>query len=317
MGNNHRTKRNRPTTLTRASRRSLAHKIRHYSVFDIEKDYRVLTEIGCLAKQKGQHHLNGNKVVDQFTFEERLSTRGHVGINFYELWEQQAKYKTKPYVRNFLEFTKKTAPGISKEKMWYNLARFYFGAVQIFKPLLAMEYYCKYNPKCVLDPTMGWGGRLVGAFAIGVPKYIGIDQNARLRRPYAQLTKFLEAQSRSNDAVTETELIFADALKIDYSKFAYDMVFTSPPYYSIEKYSGQVERSKDEWDREFYTPLFQKTWEHLQPGGHYVINIPIEVYDRVAKPVLGPATTKYPLKKKERRPNEGDKYAEFVYVWNK
>lgn len=312
------TRRIRP--LNRASRRALAHKIRHYGRMDIETDYRKLAEIGCLAKQKGQHHLTGNKVVDQFTFEERLNTVGHVGISFYELWEQQANYRKKPYVRNFLEFTQKTVPGVSKEKMWYTLARFYFGAIQIFKPLLAMEYYCKYTPQCVLDPTMGWGGRLVGAYAIGVPKYIGIDQNAKLRQPYKQLTKFLDSQTpmiRPNAPVTETELIFADALKIDYSQYTYDMVFTSPPYYSIEKYSGQAERTKDEWDRDFYTPLFQRTWEHLQPGGHYVINIPIEVYDRVAKPVLGAANSKYPLKKKERRPDQGDKYAEFIYVWNK
>ena len=38
-----------------------------------------------------------------------------------------------------------------------------------------MEIYHLFNPHTVLDPTMGWGGRLVGACVLDVPKYIGID----------------------------------------------------------------------------------------------------------------------------------------------
>lgn len=308
----------RPISFSRASRRALAHKIRHYTRETVEADYRKLAEIGCLAKQKTAYNTTGNRVVDQYTFEERINTVGRDGVSFYDIWLHQPEYRKKPYVRKFLSNSESENPNMAKEKRWYNLARFYFGAVQIFKPLIAMEYYCRFQPKCVLDPTMGWGGRLVGAFALGVPKYIGIDQNRRLKQPYKELVHFLESQNpNKNQDKTSVELLFTDALVVDYTKYDYDMVFTSPPYYSIEKYAGQPERSKEEWDREFYTPLFQKTWASLKRGGHYVINIPIEVYERVAKPVLGATQQKYPLKKKERRPKEGDEYVEYVYVWTK
>ncbi len=305
-----------PLKKFRGSTRRLAHKVRHYTQEEIEQDYRKLAEIGCLAKRTSAHVLTGNRVVDQYTFEERIHTAGHEGLNFYDIWANRASLVKRPYVRNFIQFSQSTTPNIAKEKMWYNLARFYFGAIQIFKPLVAMEYYCEFAPKCVLDPTMGWGGRLVGAYAIGVPKYIGIDQNTRLKRPYKDLVKFLDGQSMTGQK-TEPTLLFQDALTVDYSQYEYDMVFTSPPYYDIEQYTGQPTRTKDEWDRDFYAPLFEKTWTHLQPGGHYVINVPIEVYERVAKRVLGPCTSKRPLKKKERRPKEGDAYTEYIYVWTK
>lgn len=301
------------------TKRQIAHRVRHYLKQDVEADYRKLVEIGCLAKQQSVFNRTGNKVVDQYTFEERLNTVGREGLNFYQIWNRRRTFRKRPHVLKFLADSEKRTPHLPKETMWYNLVRFYFGAVQIFKPLNAMEYYCKYEPKCVLDPTMGWGGRLVGAYASGVPKYIGIDQNRRLKRPYRLLTNFLDTYHEQNGGIPKCDatLLFQDALTVDYSKYEYDMVFTSPPYYDIEKYSGQKERSKDEWDREFYEPLFRKTYEHLQRGGHYVLNIPIEVYDRVAKRVLGPCNSKTPLKKKERRPDKGDEYTEYVYVWTK
>ena len=66
-------------------------------------------------------------------------------------------------------------------------------------------------------------------------------------------------------------------------------------------------------DDRFYKPVFTKTYAHLKPGGHYIINICKEVYDNVLKNLLGEAHERFPLKKSKRQNN----YTEIVYVWYK
>jgi 16S rRNA G966 N2-methylase RsmD len=97
-----------------------------------------------------------------------------------------------------------------------------------------MDIYNRFKPTSILDFTMGWGGRLVGACAMDIPSYIGIDLNKNLIKPYEEMVKTLKELGTK----TEIKLIFKDALKVDYSKLNYDCVFTSPPYYNIELYTG-------------------------------------------------------------------------------
>jgi hypothetical protein len=72
---------------------------------------------------------------------------------------------------------------------------------------------------------------------------------------------------------------------------------------------------KETWDKEFYTPLFERTWKHLKRGGHYCLNIPGEIYDRVAVKVFGRAHELLPMPKGPRTNEE--KYKEYIYVWLK
>jgi hypothetical protein len=94
----------------------------------------------------------------------------------------------------------------------------------------------------------------------------------------------------------------------------YDTVFSSPPYYFLEKYTNNVKyESKKDMDEKFYKPLFTKTYNGLQIGGHYIINICKEVYDNVLKKLFGEADEIFPLKKSKRQ----NEYTEMVYVWKK
>jgi hypothetical protein len=66
-------------------------------------------------------------------------------------------------------------------------------------------------------------------------------------------------------------------------------------------------------DEKFYKPVFSKTFEHLKPGGHYIINICKEVYENVLIKLFGEAHEKFPLKKSKRQNN----HTEMVYIWHK
>lgn len=290
----------------------IADRIQTISRQSIKTDYTKLKELSCsLVKKASGRTSLGNKIVDAFTFVERLHTKGNQHVSFYEFWENRRVYKKKAFIQNLLTFYKtRKIDEIRKYKYIYNL---YFSSITIFRPIMAMEIYCRLKATRILDFTMGWGGRLVGACALGLEAYYGVDINTHLKEPYNEMIAFLESEP---DHKTTIDVQFKDALLIDYTKMDYDCVFTSPPYYDIETYRGSEGKykTKEDWNIHFYEPLFRKTYDSLKPGGSYCLNVPEYIYNDVCVPMFGKCDQKIPLKKGERVPGK-DKYKEFVYVW--
>lgn len=283
--------------------------------------YKDIDDMTC-AEVKKQPPLArlGNEAVQYHTDFERYGTPASGKVDFYTLWTNREFYKKKGFISRMYNYSKnqkgEQADKTAQQKelsIWKSIAGVYFSTPQIFKPLLAMDYYCRFTPKvAVLDPTMGWGGRLLGACALDVPHYIGVELNKNLKRPYEEMVAMVRPFTK-----TKITLKFMDCLKVDYTQLKYDMVLTSPPYYNIEIYEGTKAKTKDDWDRDFYYPFFEKTFGGLMNGGHYCMNIPIEVYDRVAKPMMGAADILVPLNKVVRQAGGGETYKEYTYVWVK
>jgi len=171
--------------------------------------------------------------------------------------------------------------------------------------------YQRFKPTRILDFSAGWGGRAVGA-AVCSTAYIGLDINAGLHDAYNKMSAFLNSNSSTN----LINLLISDAVSFDYSTISpgYDMVFTSPPYYFIEKYShNESYASKDEMDQQFYIPVFSNTFKHLLSGGHFVLNVNKEIYERVCIALFGPAEQILNCKKSSRQNN----YREMIYIWKK
>jgi len=230
-------------------------------------------------------------------------------MDFYEFYRNKSEYEKKKYIDKLLKYI-----GKRDIKAWYSVFSLYFSSIKIFKPLISMEIYHEFKPKTILDPTMGWGGRLLGACVLDIHKYIGIDLNKNLKIPYEKMTKHLKELGTK----TIIDLRFQDALTVDYSKLDYDMVFTSPPYYNIETYTGMKRMKKEEWNENFYKPLFEKTYRHMKKG-YFILNIPIEVYEDVCIGLLGKANRLIPLNIQKRGQSGKTKinYKEYIYVWKK
>ena len=216
--------------------------------------------------------------------------------------------------------TVKNARGLKNEyivlKEVYNIC---ISAINIFRPLMAVEVYAKYKPSVVLDPCAGWGGRAVGAAVCENVRYFGIDVNQSLQNPYQRMCAFLNSKCKSTNPglSPRISMTIADAVAYDYSQIEpkYDMVFTSPPYYFIEKYSHNpfYNNSKDEMDEQFYAPLFSNTYLHLLPGGCMALNVNREIYERVCVRLFGPAHQTMNCKKSKRQ----NDYREMIYIWIK
>ena len=299
----------RKNNYTRKQKEGFANQVYNFTDQDILDDFNKLVEIGC--KKHAALSTVGNNVVNKYTAVERLNTSGYQNISFYDVLFNQRQLKRENYVKKLLAFYKKNRKGYPDIKVMFRLTNLYFSSISIFKPLIAMDVYCRFQPKCVLDFTMGWGGRLVGACALNVPKYIGVDSNRHSKTPYNKMCNFLKKHS-----TTDIQLYFQDALTVDYSKLEYDLVLTSPPYYNIELYDGvNNQQTKEEWNEHFYKPIFEMTYKYLKNGGHYCLNIPEEVFKTIAVKILGKPKTKIPLPKAQRTSRE--KYHEYIYVWQK
>ena len=290
----------------------IANKIKDITVADLEEDMEKLIQIGKDAYTMSSRSRIGNNVVDYFTFRQRLETKGKYDISFFGFIQNIEEFKQKKFIQTMLTYYKDVKNKNNTKNEYIVLKEVYnicISAINIMRPLNCMEIYTKYKAKRVLNFCAGWGGSTVAAAALNLDAYYGVEINSDLKQPYDNMITFLQTK-----CATKFENIIADAVDVDYSNMIYDTVFSSPPYYFLEKYANNLKYdSKKDMDDKFYRPLFTKTYNGLQPGGHYIINICKEVYDNVLKGLLGDAHESFPLKKSKRQNN----HTEMVYVWVK
>jgi predicted RNA methylase len=290
----------------------ISNQIKNITNETLNKEMNKLIDIGKSADTMSARCRIGNNIVDYFTFTQRLETKGKYDISFFEFVERIEEFKKKKFIQTMLLYYKEVKNKNNTKNEYIVLKEVYnicISAINIMRPLNCMELYTKYNAKRVLNFCAGWGGSTVAAAALQLDAFYGIEINTDLQIPYDNMVSYLKTKSQ-----THIEMYICDAIQFDYTKITYDTVFTSPPYYFIEKYANNNKyNSKIEMDEQFYKPLFSKTYNGLQNGGHYIVNVSKEIYDRVLKDLLGEAHEILPLKKSQRQNN----YMELIYVWKK
>jgi hypothetical protein len=299
-------------TFTKYEKIQIAQKIKHITFENLESDMDKLMAIGNNIDTISERSKVGNNVVDYFTFVQRLETKGKYDINYFEFLVNLDIFREKKFIQNMLKYYKdiknknKTKHEYKVYKEVYNIC---ISAINIMKPLNCMEIYMRFNAKKVLNFCAGWGGSTVAASALNLDSHYGIEINIDLKEPYDSMMKYLRTKSK-----TKLSVWFGDAVSFDYSSVDYDTIFTSPPYYFIEKYPNNIKySSKKEMDEKFYSPIFTNSYLHLKVGGYFIINICKEVYENILKILFGDAHYIFPLKKSKRQNN----YTEMVYVWLK
>ena len=301
-----------PENFTEEEKEHIAKQIKNITFDMVESEMNNLIQLGKSVCNLSPRSRIGNNIVDYFTFVHRLETKGKYNINFYEFIVNIEEFKKKKFIQTMLTYYDEIKNKNNTKNKYVVLKETYnicISAINIIRPLNYMEIYTKYNAKKVLDFCAGWGGAAVAASALNLDKYIGIEINTNLTNPYIKLIEYLNHKSK-----TEIEMYFDDALNINYDNIEYDTVFTSPPYYFIQKYKNNIEyKCKKDMDELFYKPVFKKTYDGLQKGGTYIINVCKEVYENVLQKLFGDAHEIFDLKKSKRQ----NDYTEIVYVWHK
>ena len=145
-----------------------------------------------------------------------------------------------------------------------------------------------FGSQIVLDPSAGWGDRLLGSVAAGVKLYHGVDPNPRMRKAYDDMIAF----TKKHNPQTVVNVTTEDFLKIELQPESYDTVFTSPPYFDYEEYAPDPRQSISgrptigKWLHEFFLPYLRKAWNALVKGGHMIIYISDTKTGKFCKPML-------------------------------
>jgi len=152
-----------------------------------------------------------------------------------------------------------------------------------FRPSAAKAIYDYFKAETVLDFSMGWGDRILGAHTSDyVNKYVGFDPNHNLLAGYVEQIKeygkidkpkkYLIFSHRAEDSTIELQDEF-------------DLIFTSPPYFDKEKYnqselqSYKMYKEFDSWMQNFLFKTIELRTKNLKSGGYLVINIS-DIYTR-------------------------------------
>ena len=200
-----------------------------------------------------------------------------------------------------------------------------------FKPNVAKSIYTNFSSKRVLDFSSGWGDRLAGFCATkDTELYFGIDPNHAVQEGYK---KQVDAYN-----VNKTfEFVESPAEDVEIPINEFDTVFTSPPYFNVERYTQEGNQSwkkykkLDSWLEEFLFVVLEKAWNGLKKDGHMIINIS-DVYsghkvNKICDPMndfiekLGGTFVNGMGMKMAKRPNSKSHadgvFVEPVWVWKK
>lgn len=123
------------------------------------------------------------------------------------------------------------------------------------------------------DSCAGWGGRLLGAYALGM-KYIAIDANKQLVNELKSLAAFMNY---------DAEIYYGDSADKDFVNQTLkgrkiDLAFTCPPYWDEEHYSDDEYQSdiqykeKTDWYNLFLIPMINNVRNNLSKNGHFIIS---------------------------------------------
>jgi len=152
-----------------------------------------------------------------------------------------------------------------------------------FRPSAAKYIYDYFQAETVLDFSMGWGDRILGAHTSEyVKKYVGFDPNLNLIEGYIkQITEYNKIGTPMKFKLCPWGAENPDIVLED----EFDLVFTSPPYFDKEKYDQSPNQSYikykgfDSWMQDFLFKAIELRTENLKSGGHLVINIS-DIYTR-------------------------------------
>ena len=282
------------------------------STKELQKDLENLRRFDA---SENRNNFYGNPFLYHFQFKNLLNCRREGGKTIYDIWQDDdAREKLIDSTR------KRNRGGRTAAGNVYECFRINLGSVVMFKSTTAKYLYRKYGATHVLDPTAGWGGRMLGAWALDID-YTGFDTNTEMRDAYAQMIEFLDREAEFDTSLFEVpkstlEMRWTSCLDADFSTIPYDFVLTSPPYVNLELYEHMTPwQSEGEFYEEFFVPLWHKCVNNIKRGGTVCFNISPKMYTQALEHGLEPAHDEEDLKQQLGQ-QSGKKKQDKIYIWH-
>ena len=219
----------------------------------------------------------GNKASNYFQQENRWGVDGSVSPGPKRTWETE----------KFMTSLMGSAYSLKMDKIDRSTLRTMIGLRKYicsqFKPNVAKAMYDYFDSKNILDFSAGWGDRLAGFFASqNTELYVGIDPRLE-NHPFYQQQEIYYNNWRNDFLENEkkVEMWHEAAEDMNFERYydTFDMIFTSPPYFNVERYSHDDNQSWvrykdiDSWNNQFLQKTIDNLWPTLKSGGLLCINI--------------------------------------------
>ena len=223
-----------------------------------------------------KRYNGGNKASDFFHQENRWSISGSQGPGPKRTWEN---HKFMISLMGALYSLKMDKVDANTLRVCLSLRKY---TASQFKPSVAKAIYDYFKAETILDFSMGWGDRLCGFYASEYgKKYIGLDPRVENHPIYQRQVEFYKKHNGWFEHDRDVEMHCEPAEDFDYSKYhnQVDLIFTSPPYFNVEKYSESDTqswvryRTIDVWNEEFLHKALERMISTLKDGGIMAINI--------------------------------------------
>lgn len=145
--------------------------------------------------------------------------------------------------------------------------------VSNFRPTAAAAIYDTFAKDGVVwDMSGGWGGRLLGAIASGVKEYFATEPSELTFNGLHDLAEDFAGNMNYTIFKCGSESWLPE-------KNMFDLCFTSPPYFDLEKYADEPSQSyvkystKDYWIEGYLAETFKNCYCGLKSDGLMLINI--------------------------------------------
>lgn len=137
------------------------------------------------------------------------------------------------------------------------------GSVTKYRAGMSKYIVSRYGATSVLDPCIGWGGRMIGTLAAGA-SYTGCEPDPNTFRG---LRGILEDCNQAPAIHNQP----AEAVLPTLASGSFDMILTSPPYYTLEIYTAGDQSAKgqtwEEWVSDWLRPVVLECLRCLNPDG--------------------------------------------------
>ena len=238
-------------------------------------EYRY--DLSFQGKQQYFRRLNaGNSASNYFQQKNRWSVDGTIAPGPERTWGNE----------KFMTSLMGAAYTLKLPKINRNVLRTMIGLRKYicsqFKPNVAKVLYDKLDSKNILDFSAGWGDRLAGFYASECGEYyLGIDPRKENHSIYEKQKEFYSKHNGLFEIDKDCEFIESPAEDVEYDGYTeiFDTVFTSPPYFSVERYSYDDTQSWvrykeiDDWNVKFLQKTIKKLWYSVRSGGYLLVNI--------------------------------------------
>ena len=235
----------------------------------------------CIDKEVGFNHgtldLRFNQgsalIKNLFPNLQMVQVKNTKNNSLYERFYDDHKLK------RAIEFSLKFKKSVTPSEIFGSLQMIGGNPPTSFNIMKAKALYEKYVPKngVIYDFACGFGSRMLGALSSrNNYTYVGVEPCTDTFESLNLLGKEIEKVTNRKDSFRVIK-IGSEDFKV--SKEYFDFAFSSPCYFSLEKYSDEESQSYnkfptlDEWIKGFVKPTILNIYNGLKRGRYYGVNI--------------------------------------------